>query len=307
MNQTLGKLALSLLATLPAIISPMASTAQTTQPVPAPASATLARLLDDHTSNAERQQLFADAETAANSGDTEWQYIVGSLLDERSRTLPFPHDPDKARVYLGNAAVHGKLFAMAKMAESELTTGNYQEAMNWAQIYGHYLSLQHTDNRPAKDYLSELLARISERLDSKRLAQVQADVAAFIASNDAAIQNGPQKLADTENTVSPNFLHQPLHRLYLRRAQGSEDLRACFADYLIAFRPDGTVEKTWLVDITPNALALDYLQSTVSAATIPALPHATQNIPLRYVFTSIGFDDGRYHVRGGHVVNGRGI
>jgi hypothetical protein len=305
MNQTLGKLVL--LAVLPAIAFPAVSNAQAIQPVPAPASAALARLLDDHTPAAERQQLFADAENAAKAGDTEWQYIVGSLLDERSRTLPFPHDPNKARIYLSNAAVHGKLFAMAKMAESELAAGNHQEAMNWAQIYDHYLSLQSVGNRPAQDYLGELVARISERLDSRKLAQVQADVAAFVAGNDLSIKAGPRMLAGAKNTASPNFLHQPLHRMHVRREQGSEDLRSCFADYLIAFRPDGTVEKTWLVDIVPNTLALDYLQGTVGAASMPALPDTAQGGPLRYAFASIVFDDGRYHVRGGRVVNGHGI
>jgi hypothetical protein len=305
MNQTLGKLVL--LAALPAIAFPAMSNAQAIQPAPAPASATLARMLDDHAPAAERQQLFADAENAAKAGDTEWQYIVGSLLDERSRTLPFPHDPDKARIYLSNAAVHGKLFAMAKMAESELAAGNHQEAMNWAQIYGHYLSRQSTDSRLAQDYLGELVARISKGLDSNKLTQVQADVTAFIAANDVSIQAGPKVFSGTAAMPHPDFTHSSFLRMNVQKPQGSEGLRSCFADYLIAFRPDGAVEKTWLVDIVPNTLALDYLQSLAGMAKVSALPGATPGGPLRFVFTSIIFDDGRYHVRGGRVVNGHGI
>lgn len=270
----------------------------------APTAAALARLLDEHTPAAERQAIFAAAEHSAVAGDTEWQYIVGSLLSRKTAASPVPSDPGKALVYLSNAAIHGKVLAMAKMAEVELAAGNAQEAMNWAQIYAHYQALPSADARPAQDYVSELIARISDKLDAKKLPQVQQDVDSFVAQNDASIKLGPQSIAGAHPLHGPPLAAHRFHQSSVNPVEALARPRSSFADYLIAFKPDGTTDQTWQLDIVPDTRASEILHGL--ATTESTQPEQNAH-GLRYALITVIYDDGRYHVRGGHVVGGQGI
>ena len=275
-----------------------------TVPAPATASALLARLLDTDTAPAVRQQIFADAEQRARAGDTQWQYVVGSLLNEQDPPAPLHSNPQQALIYLSQAGSHGKILAMAKMAESELAAGNAQEAMDWAQIYAHYQTLQPADQRPSLDYLSELVARITDKLDASQWPKIQADVDAFIAQHDADIRQGPRTL---EHAAEPPV--QPTMGTRLRRTssdwlRGLSRPRSSFADCLIAFRPDGSIDKLWVIDVLPDSRATEMLHDAAIGAKLPAVADGDAT---RYAMISVIYDDGRYHVRNGRITSGHDL
>ncbi len=286
----------------------VAHAAATPAPAPPDPHAQLAQLLDDSTTPAERQRLFAEAEQRARAGDTQWQYIVGSLLDEAHPPASIPSDPAQARIYLSQAGSHGKILAMAKMAESELAAGHAQEAMDWAQIYAHYQTLQPADQRPALDYLSELVARISDKLDSRAWPKIQADVDAFIAQHDADIRQGPQVAGGASPTHAQPILANHLRRTSIDALRGLARPRSSFADCLIAFRPDGSIDQLWMLDAIPDSRAADTLHDAAITAKLPAAASGNgDRQATRYALISVIYDDGRYHVRNGRIVSGHGL
>src|SRR5579863_60413 len=90
----------------------------------------LARFLDKSTPAPARQEIFEGWRKAALAGDTDAQYVVGTMYRRGDDVLPHvvERDADQARRYLSTAAAHGRLLAMAKMAELELAEDHPLEA-----------------------------------------------------------------------------------------------------------------------------------------------------------------------------------
>jgi len=251
----------------------------------------LAPLLNPQTPQADRERLFAEEEKLAQSGDGGAQYIVGSLYRIGQPTSPLPRDLDKAHIYLSNAAIHGKVEAMAQTAEVELAAHNYQEAMNWAQIYGHYALLLPEDHRPSEGYLAGLLARINEHFDSSKLPEVVRDLNVFIANYDAQIQ-----AAQKEWQAAPSFMSSLSRRDREASLAVMESATASdFAEYLVAFKPDGTVENAWLLDSFPDTRMGTRLRTYAIAYRVS--PASSEDGPgLRYGWVPVVYDDRRYEL-----------
>ncbi|MFC5438301.1 hypothetical protein ACFPME_17200 [Rhodanobacter umsongensis] len=271
--------------------------AGTTQPpvgAAAPDEAALdaswAQVLNDSIPTAQRQQALSRIEQAAQAtGNQHELYLLGSLyhMGEHAHGSFVPRDLIKASLYLGNAATRGSVRAMAKMAEVELAMHEYREAMNWAQIYGHYELLLPHGVRPHHGYAAELVQRIADKLGRSTMPEIMSDVNSFIASNDAAIRAG------NGGASAPNGLMPwPESKAFLPPS-GRLAPRAGFADYLLAFNRDGSLADMWLLDAVPDpplGLALRQYAREMVVAPMPA----GAGPALRYAWLPMAYDDGRY-------------
>lgn len=252
-----------------------------------------ARVLDTNLALAERRNALAAIEQGASTGDQHLLYALGSLyhMGRHSPDSPIAQDTVKASLYLGNAAMRGSILAMAKMAELKLAAHRYREAMNWAQIYAHYESLLPNGQRPQRGYAAELVMRITDRLGRSAMPEIMRDVSAFIAMHDAQIRAGADSGATSAAASGKRKAYvPPASRLAPH---------AGFADYLLAFRADGTLATAWLLDAVPDpalgAILHKYAdEMTMAPATAGAGPG------LRYAWQSVMYDDGRYRARPTH-------
>lgn len=195
-------------------------------------------------------------------------------------------------MYLSNAAIHGNIEAMAKMAEVELAAHNYQEAMNWAQIYGHYAPLLPKNFRPSKGYLAGLLARINEHFNSSKLPEIVRDLNVFIENYDADIQAAQKRVQAARSFISAKPSSNRDVTLAVMNSATSSD----FADYLVAFKPNGTVANIWLLDSTPNPRLGNLLRSAIVGYTVT--PASTDvGADLRYAWVPVVYDDQQYDLK----------
>jgi hypothetical protein len=251
-------------------------------------------ILDPQQPLALRRQALAGLEQDARDGDQGELYLLGSLyqMGPRASGAPVPQDLEKATLYLGNAALRGSLLAMAKMAEIDLATRKYREAMIWAQVFAHYAMLLPDGERPPEGYTAELVQRILDKLGRSSIPQVMPDVADFIAQHDAGIRAGtsshfggkaPRPKPNERPVVTP---------------EGRFAARSGFADYLLAFRPDGSVAHAWLLDAVPDPALGETLRHYVREMTLPA-ESADAGDRLRYSWLPAMFDDHRYRAAPG--------
>jgi hypothetical protein len=263
-----------------------------------------AHMLDTRTPIAERQRIFDRFEQRAQAGNVTDQYLVGSLyrVGHQLPGSPVASDNAKASLYLSNAAVHGNINAMAKMAELSLAARDYLQAMTWAQIYAHYSSPQFSPKlRPAPGYLAELLDRLSMNYKQAQDAEVLKNVNRFIAAYDADVQAGlHQSYAYASDrsmklTSSSNVFYPVTSKL-----TATFDIpltKAGIADYVIGFKSDGTVGNVWLLDMIPD-VSLDKALNT-GTHSITVTPAAnTADATMRYAIHPIVFDDKRFRLLG---------
>ena len=251
------------------------------------------RLLNPDTPLQERQAIFASLEAKAQEGDQKALYVVGSLyrIGNELPASPVARDMDKARLYLSNAATHGEILAMAKMAEIEVASMHPMEAMTWAQIYGHYALLQPEAYRPSDGYLGELVDRASRGIGKAQLQDVVDHLNAFITAYDSPVKSGavqrssiPADMAATDVPKKSITFH-------------GSDYRppAGFADFLVSFAPDGTVKDVWLLDATPDNKLGNLLRTSIKGYRVGAAP-ASESGGLRYGFIPSIFDDGKFQL-----------
>jgi hypothetical protein len=251
-------------------------------------------VLDPQQPLAVRRQTLAELEADAGNRDQGELYLLGSLyhMGPEASGAPVARNLDKATLYLGNAALRGSLLAMAKMAEIKLATRKYREAMIWAQVFAHYAMLLPDGERPPEGYTAELVQRILDKLGRTAVAQLMPDVAGFIAQHDADIRAGI-------NSHFGGKASQPTpKRRPVVTPHGRFSAHAGFADYLMAFRPDGSVAHAWLLDAVPDPALGETLHHYVNELTVPAEP-AGAEAPLRYAWLPAMFDDGRYRAASG--------
>jgi hypothetical protein len=271
----------------------LAAPAMATAPAQDDSTKAWSVILDPQQPLAVRQQTLAGLEKQAADGDQGELYLLGSLyhMGPHASGAPVPQDLDKATLYLGNAALRGSLLAMAKMAEIKLDTRKYREAMIWAQVFAHYAMLLPDGERPPEGYTAELVQRILDKLGRSSIPQVMPDVADFIAQHDASIRAGTSSHFDAK-TPRP----KPKERS-VTTPDGRFAPQSGFADYLLAFRPDGSVAHAWLLDAVPDPALGESLRHYVSEMTIPAAPAGT-GTSLRYAWQPAMFDDHRYRMTG---------
>ena len=238
---------------------------------------------------AERRQALAQIERQASTANQHVLYALGSLyhLGQPGSDALVQQDLARASLYLGNAAIRGSILAMAKMAEIQLAQRQYRQAMIWAQVFAHYALLLPKSERSHDGYAAELVQRIMQKLGHSGIPDVMPDVAAFIASHDAQIRAGDDNIgARTPHTGSRS-------RPFLTPAYRFQP-RSGVADYLIAFKPDGSMAHVWLVDAVPDAALGKALRSYAEESTLKAAPPGSQ--AMRYSWLPVMFDDGRYRV-----------
>jgi hypothetical protein len=248
-----------------------------------------AQVLDKNVPLAQRQQALSKIEQEAQTGDQHDLYVLGSLyhMGQDAPGSLVQQDLVKASLYLGNAATRGSVLAMAKMAEIKFATRQYREAMNWAQVYGHYAMLLPKGDRPHDGYAAELVQRIIDKLGKSAMPEVMRDVDSFIAAHDADIRSG------TDSKLTGAVLHPaPKSKAYVT-PHGRIAPYAGFADYFLSFNPDGSVAKAWLLDAVPAAELGLTLQKYTNEMTVPPANAGSEKTS-RYAWMPVIYDDGRY-------------
>lgn len=203
----------------------------------------------------QRQAVLSKLDECAQNGSVASQNFIGALywMGEALPDSLVLRDPQKALTYLSNAAAHGDIQDMAKLAEIELAQGHTEAAMIWAQLYGHYLPLR--PGRPAvhHSYLAELVARIDTNFDPKNMPAAIAHADAFVARYDVDIRayrahwkhRGPHHTHDLR-IRSRGRLPAPM-----QLSSSGQRPYSGFADYLVGVDPAGKVDHTWLLDAYP--------------------------------------------------------
>jgi hypothetical protein len=262
--------------------------------------ADLARFLDKSTPNDQRQAIFNNWRDSALKGDTDAQYIVGSLYRRGDDVVPhvIERDADQARRYLSTAAAHGRILAMAKMAEVELAEGHAQEAMTWAQIFGYYrgwagkadntVEITHDQRQPTL-YFEDLLRRASDSLKRKvgdlQTALIEQQTNAFIAQHDADVRVQLWQLG-----ISPRWTGAQAKLVNAKdfhRVGIPIGMRDMVSEWVLDFGADGSVKHTEPFDALPNFIQANTYHGLVSqyavegAADAPPDRYALRTIELR--------------------------
>jgi TPR repeat protein len=250
-----------------------------------------ATVLDPQTPQAERQQALMKLQQATDNNDQHNLYLLGSLywMGRRASGAPVDQDLDKASIYMGNAATHGSLLGMAKMAEIDLAMHKYHEAMIWAQVYGHYATSRPKSERAGEGYLAELVQRIIDKLGRSGVSDAMPDVASFIDAHDADIRAGDG------NDLGEHANHPASKSKPYLTADHQFNPRSGIADYFLVFKPDGSVAHAWLLDAIPDPELGKALQKYAGDMTLPPIEAHAGQAP-RYGWVPVGFDDGRYRI-----------
>ena len=255
-----------------------ASTPNLSPPRALMSDADWAALFDQSKPLADREHTLTNVEQSPDLRNPKDLYALGSLyhMGKRAPGSPVDENPEKASLYLGNAAVRGSIYAMAKMAELKLAAAQYQEAMNWAQIYSHYALLSpKTGLSPRESYAAELVSRIKSHVMDAQMAAIMKDVNSFVAQNDAQIRAGMHAGARQDGNRPNRIMH---HRVQTHDSRLPD---TGIADYLIAFKPDGSVADVQLVDAVPRPEVGGTLRNWAKSVTLQPAP---QDSALRYAW-----------------------
>ncbi|HMH69360.1 MAG TPA: hypothetical protein VK519_15725 [Pinirhizobacter sp.] len=253
-----------------------------------PHEAAWATIVDHDVPLEQRRKALAALEDDAGDLGPADLYVLGSIYHSgrHSGGLLDQVDPIKASLYFGNAATRGSIPAMAKMAELKLASHEYREAMNWAQIYGHYILAEAPKKDASHGYAAELVKRISLHFGNNT-DDVMRDVDAYIAAHDAQIRAGAQEDAMFRAA------QVRLDNAYLTTPGQTLPPLSCIADFLVVLRPDGTVDRALPIDIAPEQAMLESMGHVLTKA------HAAQTTDAapRYAMMTMVLDNGRYRTR----------
>lgn len=218
-------------------------------------------LLDDGVPIARRLELARQFEDAALQGDATWLYALGSLyrIGDGNPSSPFSKDIDRAREYLSRAALRGQRSAMAKLVFLEVDAGNRFEANVWAQLFVHYEAVRRSDDDEddsLRGVHATVLSVAQDGFPDSEVARLEQRVMAMIASYDAAIRSGIEKVmqARAENPLNKarGDRYSPSRAQYESgRIRGKSPL-AGGAEYFVTFAPNGRVASTWMLDAWPD-------------------------------------------------------
>lgn len=207
--------------------------------------------LDPEQPLAARQTALTAVKQAAQGGNGEAQFVIGSLYmwgPEHPAAL-LPKDLAKAKTYLSNAAVHGWLEAMAAMAEIELQTDHPENASVWALADYYFSGASHY---AAKGYLADLIHRCEQLLTKAQRDKALADANVFIARYQADIRT-----AHAENKLHPPACSLRYVSPRKRRAPetigwSSDVPRSGNAMFFVGVNREGRVERVLPINSFPS-------------------------------------------------------
>lgn len=209
------------------------------------------RMLDASAPTAERLRLFAQMMALANQGQVPAQDLAGTLYWQGPVIdgSPVPQDLAQARTLLGNAAVHGDVIAMAKLAELELGAGQAAQAMVWAQMYARYQNpqvMQRARRGRGSAYASNLIGRAADagiKIDDA----IRTDVAAMVSRYDTSIRRGIAAFYAERRSGPTHLVKRPsgIDTVEARNVSG-------VAEYIVEFEASGVPGKIWLLDSLPD-------------------------------------------------------
>lgn len=210
------------------------------------------KMLDASVPEAQRLKLFSNVIQLANQGVVRAQALAGTMYWQGSNihNSPIQTDLKQARILLANAAVHGDVLAMAKLAELQIQAGHPQKAMVWAQLYAHYLDpvkSAREQHGGRYNYASDMMKRITDaggKINDKTSKNVNAMVSRF----DKAIRTGITTFKQQHRTGD-------MHLAVMPKGTIPKDLRtkSGVAEFMVAFDPKGSPAKTWLIASYPSA------------------------------------------------------
>ncbi|MBB1061367.1 hypothetical protein [Marilutibacter spongiae] len=254
------------LAVIATCALPLRSHAQAVSPTPTePCEAAYASLpvgsvldlLDPHAPGDRRAAALAAYERLAGiEACPEFAYTLGQLYRHGSY-LPgnlVPQDIERARELILPMAEDGYLPAFADLAEMEMRHANARAAMQWTQVYLHFVQTVQADYVEDVDalrfqrsaYNRHLLARTDflwRRLTRPVLSRklIAADLSAYLAAHEAAIaprmrmrQEGALRRASAQDGGPARVTHVP------------DDC------YVNAIRGVGSASASWIVEVLPT-------------------------------------------------------
>lgn len=209
------------------------------------------RMLDASVPETQRLKLFAHVVKLAVAGQVQAQDLAGTMYWQGADITgsPVKTNLDQARKLLAYAAVHGDVLAMAKMSELELKAGHTQQAMVWAQLYAHYLDpTHHARQRHGRRYAyaTDLMQRVMAA-GGKIDDAISKDVANMVAQYDKPIRAGILAIKQRHRNGRTHLVIGP-------RGNPTNDQRTLngVADFMVAFKPDGSIKKVWLLASWPT-------------------------------------------------------
>jgi TPR repeat protein len=220
-------------------------------------------LFDTEAPQSERQAAFEKIVALADQGAALQQFLVGAIFrsGKDHPTHLVARDPEKAAIYLSNAAINGQVDAMASMAELSLAQHKALDAMVWAQLFAHYApapdsaTSPHSSGVKARGYAAKLLRRC---MDEGRYTIVQATLnerlQAFVSDYDAHIKKGRGSRAPFPQGEKLEFDGAQTIKVveYLR-----DSVRAY---YLLGVDENGRVKKSMNIEAWPEIHMADELQ-----------------------------------------------
>lgn len=243
-------------------------------------------LLDPSVPLGERIKLFSKVIALANGGHVRAQELAGTLYWQGSKIAgsPVQQNLKQARILLANAAVHGDVPAMAKLAELELSAGRLQQAMIWSQLYAHYLDPVHSPRQKHGRnfaYASDLLDRIIKaggKLDEK----VSRNVNAMSRKFNTGIRDGMATFRELRRSGDTYLIRGP-HR---ERLFGDDTHLSGVVDYMVAFNPSGKATHAWMLASYPTDAIADVVKRTVNIDYARANP-VSDEASMRYIRVSV--------------------
>jgi TPR repeat protein len=233
-------------------------------------------LLDPATAPAERNRLADLLLCSALAGNANSQDVAGSLYrwGPRHPGHVFPEDHQRARDLLTAAATQGRISAMLKLVELELTDGHAHEAMVWAQVEGIFYRRLAPDattgDRPSgAGYYTMLLKRASDALGPVDPAKLQNEVDARVTALDRQIAAQPphdHKGPPLGRTILPAQAKVMTH-------SPQDASQGAYAQYFVEVGPDGHVTRSWMIDAYPepaSGLRIGRLVPQVHWSALPA-------------------------------------
>lgn len=209
------------------------------------------KMLDASVPQAERLKLFAHVIALANQGKVRAQDLAGTMYWQGSaiQDSPIQSNLQQAHTLLANAAVHGDVLAMAKLAEMELKAGNVQKAMIWAQLYAHYIDPTVTAREQhgyRYAYASDLIGRIT-KAGGKIDDVVSKGVSATVARFDKPIRDGISAFKQQRRSGGAFLVARP-------QGMAPKELRSKsgMAEFMVTFDPSGKPGKVWLIASYPT-------------------------------------------------------
>jgi hypothetical protein len=251
----------------------------------------LVDVLDASRPAAERQAALDEYRKRALAGDVSAQYFIGSLyhIGDGAPGNLLAKNTDEAARFLGAAATHGALDAMAKMAEIEIARGRTRglDAMVWTQAYLYYIKQSDRYSEAMREgagYPADLLYRATAIYDASKDEEMKQDLASFIATHNDAILAGMRKHIERSGASKTQAA---VSKIDYRAAVSA--LPAHYADnlteYVVAFDRNGSATDAWLLDSVPETqlgrdLRAVAMRMRVNTVDEPAVRYAI--LPLQF-------------------------